>query len=176
MIDLHTHSTASDGSCTPERLIELALAAGLRALALTDHDTLDGVARARARRGNRPAIHPGSGNRDRTHRGGVPPPGHRDRAATWKPCWRRCQRVQAARRGRNARMVEKMQAGGHPHHPEGDHGNRRRRHREQGAFRAGPGEEENRGLDRRRVQAAHRQGHALLRAARMPGAARGRSA
>lgn len=49
MIDLHTHSTASDGSCTPERLIDLALEAGLSALALTDHDTLDGVAAARAR-------------------------------------------------------------------------------------------------------------------------------
>ncbi|HVO38011.1 MAG TPA: PHP domain-containing protein [Spirochaetia bacterium] len=47
MIDLHTHSTASDGSCTPRRLIELALAAGLSALALTDHDTLDGVEQAR---------------------------------------------------------------------------------------------------------------------------------
>ncbi|HTP58658.1 MAG TPA: PHP domain-containing protein [Spirochaetia bacterium] len=49
MIDLHTHSTASDGSCTPERLIELALAGGLTALALTDHDTLDGVKEARSR-------------------------------------------------------------------------------------------------------------------------------
>jgi len=49
MIDLHTHSTASDGSCTPERLIELAMAAGLTALALTDHDTLDGVSAARSR-------------------------------------------------------------------------------------------------------------------------------
>jgi 3',5'-nucleoside bisphosphate phosphatase len=49
MIDLHTHSTASDGSCTPERLIELALSLGLTALALTDHDTLDGVNAARAR-------------------------------------------------------------------------------------------------------------------------------
>ena len=49
MIDLHTHSTASDGSCTPERLIDLALQLGLSALALTDHDTLDGIAAARAR-------------------------------------------------------------------------------------------------------------------------------
>ena len=49
MIDLHTHSTASDGSCTPERLIDLALRLGLSALALTDHDTLDGIAAARAR-------------------------------------------------------------------------------------------------------------------------------
>jgi len=49
MIDLHTHSTASDGSCAPQKLIELALEAGLTALALTDHDTLDGVAAARSR-------------------------------------------------------------------------------------------------------------------------------
>ncbi len=49
MIDLHTHSTASDGSCTPERLIDLAVGMGLAALALTDHDTLDGLPRARAR-------------------------------------------------------------------------------------------------------------------------------
>lgn len=45
MIDLHTHSTFSDGSCTPEQLAELAAAAGLTAVALTDHDCTDGVAR-----------------------------------------------------------------------------------------------------------------------------------
>ncbi len=43
MIDLHTHSTASDGSCTPERLIDLAAERGLTAIALTDHDTLSGL-------------------------------------------------------------------------------------------------------------------------------------
>ncbi len=47
MIDLHTHSTASDGSCAPERLVALALEVGLSALALTDHDTLAGIERAR---------------------------------------------------------------------------------------------------------------------------------
>jgi hypothetical protein len=47
MIDLHTHSTASDGTCTPESLVALALEAGLTALALTDHDTLAGIERAR---------------------------------------------------------------------------------------------------------------------------------
>lgn len=46
MIDLHTHSTASDGSCAPERLVALALETGLSTLALTDHDTLAGIARA----------------------------------------------------------------------------------------------------------------------------------
>ena len=42
-IDLHTHSTASDGSCTPSELIELAAAADLAAVALTDHDTAAGI-------------------------------------------------------------------------------------------------------------------------------------
>ena len=42
MIDLHTHSTASDGSDTPEQLVRRAAAAGLHALAITDHDTLAG--------------------------------------------------------------------------------------------------------------------------------------
>lgn len=43
IVDLHSHSTASDGSETPTRLVELALEAGLRCLALTDHDSLGGL-------------------------------------------------------------------------------------------------------------------------------------
>ncbi|EHJ47721.1 PHP domain protein [Solidesulfovibrio carbinoliphilus subsp. oakridgensis] len=47
LIDLHTHSTASDGSLFPSQLVALAAQNGLAALALTDHDTLDGLAEAR---------------------------------------------------------------------------------------------------------------------------------
>ena len=43
MIDLHTHSTFSDGSLTPEELAALADEVGLSAIALTDHDTVDGT-------------------------------------------------------------------------------------------------------------------------------------
>lgn len=43
MIDLHTHSTASDGSLSPSLLIERAASRGLSAIALTDHDTLAGL-------------------------------------------------------------------------------------------------------------------------------------
>src|SRR5438046_7429470 len=43
MIDLHTHSTASDGSDPPERIPELAAANGCKAVALTDHDRMDGL-------------------------------------------------------------------------------------------------------------------------------------
>lgn len=45
-IDLHTHSTASDGTDTPEELIRNAAAAGLDVVALTDHDTVSGHAKA----------------------------------------------------------------------------------------------------------------------------------
>ena len=41
-IDLHTHTTASDGSLTPSQLVRHAKEKGLRALAVTDHDTIDG--------------------------------------------------------------------------------------------------------------------------------------
>ena len=48
MIDLHTHSDVSDGSDPPDRIPLLAVEAGCRAVALTDHDRLDGIAAARA--------------------------------------------------------------------------------------------------------------------------------
>ncbi|MBQ7584648.1 MAG: PHP domain-containing protein [Desulfovibrionaceae bacterium] len=47
-IDLHTHSTFSDGTKTPEELLALAKEIGLQALALTDHDTCNGLVRAEA--------------------------------------------------------------------------------------------------------------------------------
>lgn len=46
-VDLHTHSTASDGQLTPGELVREAVAVGLWALALTDHDTVAGVDEAR---------------------------------------------------------------------------------------------------------------------------------
>jgi 3',5'-nucleoside bisphosphate phosphatase len=45
-IDLHTHSTASDGTDTPAELVANAAAAGLDAVAITDHDTTSGWAAA----------------------------------------------------------------------------------------------------------------------------------
>lgn len=46
-IDLHLHSTASDGALTPTQLVHRARDRGLQTIALTDHDTLDGLAEAR---------------------------------------------------------------------------------------------------------------------------------
>ncbi len=45
-IDLHTHTTASDGSLSPTALLQQAHALGLAALAVTDHDTIGGLAEA----------------------------------------------------------------------------------------------------------------------------------
>ena len=46
LYDLHSHSTASDGTLTPTELVEHAVHAGVGSLALTDHDTLDGLEEA----------------------------------------------------------------------------------------------------------------------------------
>lgn len=46
-VDLHTHTTASDGVCTPATNVRLALEAGLAAIAITDHDTVSGIDEAR---------------------------------------------------------------------------------------------------------------------------------
>jgi len=48
-IDLHIHSTYSDGTLSPAALVDLAKKIGLQAVALTDHDTMAGVAEALAR-------------------------------------------------------------------------------------------------------------------------------
>jgi 3',5'-nucleoside bisphosphate phosphatase len=42
-IDLHIHSTFSDGALTPAEIVDLAAAQGLNAIAITDHDTVDGT-------------------------------------------------------------------------------------------------------------------------------------
>lgn len=53
--DFHTHSTCSDGRLSPTELIDLAVSRGVRVMALTDHDTVDGIEEARAAA----ARHPG---------------------------------------------------------------------------------------------------------------------
>lgn len=52
-IDFHTHSTASDGGLTPAALVDLAADAQVQVLALTDHDSVAGIAEARAQASKR---------------------------------------------------------------------------------------------------------------------------
>ena len=49
MVDLHAHTNCSDGALSPGQLVDLAVQNGLSALAITDHDTLDGYEAARPR-------------------------------------------------------------------------------------------------------------------------------
>ena len=48
MIDLHMHTTASDGTSTPDALVERAWKLGIRTMSVTDHDTMASIAPARA--------------------------------------------------------------------------------------------------------------------------------
>ena len=47
LVDLHLHTTASDGRCTPRELVDRAAAAGLKVIAVTDHDTMAATADVR---------------------------------------------------------------------------------------------------------------------------------
>ncbi len=47
-VDLHCHSTASDGTFKPAEVVQMAIEAGISALSLTDHDTIAGIAEASA--------------------------------------------------------------------------------------------------------------------------------
>jgi hypothetical protein len=59
MLELHCHTTCSDGTLTPEELVAAAIAAGVKAMAITDHDTLAGWERAIAAAGEQLEIIPG---------------------------------------------------------------------------------------------------------------------
>ncbi|MEM9256085.1 MAG: PHP domain-containing protein [Pseudomonadota bacterium] len=48
LIDFHTHTTASDGTLTPAELLDRSCDAGIKMLAITDHDTVEGYQQARA--------------------------------------------------------------------------------------------------------------------------------
>lgn len=59
MLELHCHTTFSDGTLTPTELVAAAITAGVRALAITDHDTCAGWDEAIAAAGDRLEIVPG---------------------------------------------------------------------------------------------------------------------
>ena len=112
-VDLHMHSTASDGVLAPAAVVAAARAAGLSAIALTDHDTLDGVGEARAA-GETHGVRVIAGVELSAHEGdrelhvlGL----HVTRLSTLEE---RLQALRATRRSRAAQIVEKLRALGIP--------------------------------------------------------------
>jgi predicted metal-dependent phosphoesterase TrpH len=108
-VDLHSHSTASDGAQPPEAVVAAARAAGITALALTDHDTMDGVAAARAE-GERLGVHVVTGVELSAHVGEKEVHLLALHLATTAPLEDRLRELRAARVGRAERMVERLNA------------------------------------------------------------------
>lgn len=114
-IDLHVHSSASDGSLTPEEVVELAGNAGLTAFALTDHDTVEGVEHALIHAGKRKDVEviPGTElscyyNNREIHIVGLFVD-HRD-----KPFLDELEKLKQARENRNEKMVQNFVDAGIP--------------------------------------------------------------
>lgn len=108
MIDLHTHSTASDGTFSPSRLIAQAENVGLHALALTDHDTVDGLEEAlRASKNARVLFVPGVELSARVDRGSLHIVGLC--IDPWDAHMRRVLRdLVEMRNARNAKIIKKL--------------------------------------------------------------------
>jgi len=107
-IDLHTHSTASDGTFSPTELMRAAKEAGLSAIALTDHDTLVGLPEAKAE-AEKLGIELVPGCELSLEYAGLPT--HMLALFVEDPAGavaRELERVQLARSQRNERMVEKL--------------------------------------------------------------------
>lgn len=113
-VDLHSHSTASDGSDTPTGLVQLAIEKGLTALALTDHDTQEGLAEAREAVGSADIeLIPGTELSLNFNGGGM------HLVVLWLepgsgPLQDRLKGLQDGREGRNARIVDTLSSLGMP--------------------------------------------------------------
>ena len=113
MIDLHMHSSCSDGTLTPEGLVAAALETGLEAAALTDHDTVSGVERFLAAASGTP-LHAVPGvelasmlfNKDIHIVGLFIDPGNAELLSA-------LEQMRLWREARNAEMVEKIRSKGY---------------------------------------------------------------
>jgi 3',5'-nucleoside bisphosphate phosphatase len=111
--DLHSHSTASDGTCPPADVMHRARAAGLDVIALTDHDTVAGLAEARLALPPGLALLPGMelscrlGGHSVHLLGYLFDPGHQELASE-------CARIRESRLHRALAMVERLAELGAP--------------------------------------------------------------
>lgn len=114
MIDLHSHTTASDGELSPEELVALAAGAGVTALAVTDHDTVAGLGEAtRAALGRGLELVPGIELSAFVHKREVHILGHFVKA-DFPELAHYESRLRVEREGRMVRMVERLRGLGFP--------------------------------------------------------------
>ena len=118
-VDLHSHTTASDGALSPRELVRTAVRHGVRVLAVTDHDSTDGLAEATAAAAEHPplTIVPGLEINCDVEGGEVHVLGYYvDHEAPWFQEFLRAQR--AERRARIYRLTERLGELGMPIDPE----------------------------------------------------------
>lgn len=114
MIDLHSHSTASDGEFSPSELVALAIEKNVNVLALTDHDTFDGIEEGKQTAKNKNITFiPGIELNIQRSRGefhllglGIKEPS--------TSLIKICKELQEGRLSRNQQIIEKMQQDGFP--------------------------------------------------------------
>ena len=114
MIDLHSHSTASDGEFSPSELVALAIEKNVNVLALTDHDTFDGIEEGKQAAQNKNITFiPGIELNIQRSRGefhllglGIKEPS--------TSLIKICKELQEGRLSRNQQIIEKMQQDGFP--------------------------------------------------------------
>ncbi|HET7874460.1 MAG TPA: PHP domain-containing protein, partial [Methylomirabilota bacterium] len=118
-VDLHSHTTASDGSLSPRELVREAVRHGLRVLAITDHDSTEGLAAAFDEAAKHPPLEivPGIEINCDVEGAEIHVLGYlMDYEAAWFQDFCRAQREE--RRQRVYRMVERLAALGMPVEPE----------------------------------------------------------
>lgn len=118
-VDLHSHTTASDGTLTPAELVREAARRGLRVLAVTDHDSTEGLAEAMAEAARHPplTIVPGIEINCDVEGAELHVLGYlMNYEAPWFQQF--CRQQRADRRARIHRMAERLEALGMPIDPE----------------------------------------------------------
>ena len=113
-IDLHTHTTASDGTDTPTQLVNNALSLPLSAIAITDHDTVDGVEEAiQAAKGTNLEVIAGIELSCQYHQKEIHMLGYFIDYKS-EPLFHRLEQLKQARNLRNEKMRQKLEEAGMP--------------------------------------------------------------
>jgi 3',5'-nucleoside bisphosphate phosphatase len=118
-VDLHTHTTASDGALSPRELVRQAARVGLRVLAVTDHDSTEGLAEALAEARHHPPLEivPGIEINCDADAAEIHVLGYcMDYEAPWFQAF--CREQREERRARVRRIAERLEALGLPIDPE----------------------------------------------------------